>query len=145
MKNLFLALTIVSSCSLQAMHEHFSSMSLIPIEQELVKDAIKTHGLDCVRGIINNPKNQEEHVIFEVQAGFYKNEAQTDTLTKNIFDEIEKIESKPENKGNLPTKRNHFSFRTWYYRDRRNLDVVYVTMKSNNIQELNAICDSYIE
>lgn len=144
MKKLSLYLTaifIMSSFSAQAMHTDLSSIPLIPIEQELVREAIKYYGLESTKKSINNPSIS----AFSIDCGFNKNKAETDALTKKIFDEIEEIESRPENKGNLRTKRNHFSFRSWYHRDWRNPDFVYVTMKSSNIKELNEICDSYKE
>jgi hypothetical protein len=144
MKNLSLyliALATISSFSLQAMHECFSSTPLNRIERKLIKEAIKHYGLESIRNSINKHKNSH----FFIDCVLHKNEAQTDPFTKKIFDEIEKIENKPENKGNLPTKTNYFSFRSWYHRDWRNLDIVYVTMKSCNIKELNEICDSYKE
>lgn len=144
MKNLSLysiLLAIVPSFSLHAMHQYYSSLPLAPVEREIFKDAVKMYGLDNIRTKVND--QSIDGLLLEYTLN--KKEVEVDHLTKNIFNEIERIESMPENKANLRTKRQHFTLRTWYHRDWHNLDVVYVTMKSSNIKELKEICDSYTE
>lgn len=157
MKNPFLYFALfsaISSFSLQGMmlwespesiHKDLSAMQLQPIEKSLVERIIKKRGVDSVRKEINNPSRQKLLTVLEIKETFHRDEANADPLVKTIFDTIDAAESRPKKATDMPIAHNYFGFRSWYNIHPHNSDTIFVTMKSCNIQELNAICDNYKE
>lgn len=146
-------LIAISSLSLHAMlwdspesmYQDLSAMKLEPIEKGLVERIIKKRGVNSVREEINNPSRQKLLTALEINETFHRDESKSDPLVKTIFDTIDATESKPKKATDMPIARNYFGFRSWYNIHPKNSDTVFVTMKSCNIQELNAICNSYKE
>jgi hypothetical protein len=145
-------LIAMSSFSLQAMllasaEELFKACStrpLDPIEKQLVIDAIKHHGVKSIRNAIDKSEPRQRLAVLKLNRKFYKDEAETNPMAKNIFDEITKIEDHAKKRSEKTMPYNYLGLGTRYFLKEKNQSVL-IKAKLFNLQEVLALVNDYKE
>lgn len=124
----------------EKLSQALASNPLSQIEKQLVINRIKEKGLYVVSQELHNSQSQNSLYALSFQKTFHKHE--TDSLTKNVFDEIEEIEGKSQQRTEAIIPHNYLGLTT-LYRLNRDHTIAMVDVKLSNRSKLQEICNNH--